>query len=140
MQGETLLEMQRSVLTGEDLSSVTQQVLAVLDLVDDWEEDPAGTPDRISELPGGVPEWRKRVATTELYYALAKGASDPSAAHTLYLEAVLTALSAMEERLTITAAFDPGQRLLASIYNRGVWRIKFLKAMSRIILNPHWVA
>ena len=118
--------MQRSVLTGDELSPVTQQVLSVLDLSDMWEQDPSATPGRIVEMPGALPEWHKRVASTELYHALAKRASSPSQAHTLYLEAVLRARAAMAERLTIAAAFDPGQRLLAGIYNRGLARVLVL--------------
>ena len=93
---------------------------------DEWEENPSEIPGRISEMPGDLPEWRKRVASTELYYALAKRASSPSQAHALYLEAVLRARAAMAERLTIAAAFDPGQRLLAGIYNRGLARVMVL--------------
>jgi hypothetical protein len=126
LQGETMQKAQQSILSGDKLSPTTEQVLNVLDLVDIWERDPRSTPDRIAAIPGGRPDWVKRVARAELFYALARNAADPREAQALYLEAVLTAAWAIRDQANLTAAFDPRHHLLAAIYNRGLARFLVL--------------
>ena len=120
LEGETLLETQRSILTGDELSPTTEQVLNVLDLAGHWGRDPRSTPEVILSTPGGWPDWVKRVACAELYYALARSDPDARAAQGYYLEAVVTAMSALREQVILSAAFDPRHHLLAAIYNRGL--------------------
>ncbi|MEO0649369.1 MAG: alpha/beta fold hydrolase [Planctomycetota bacterium] len=125
-QGEVLRELQRSIVTDDEVSALTQQVLDVHDLAESWERRPSETPEALLEVTSVVPIGRRRTALAELYFALGKSAKRPADALPLYVESVLTAREQILESNSDIAAFDPEQQLLAVLYNWGLSRVAVL--------------
>ncbi len=112
------LELARSILTGDEPSSRSRQLLDRLALEDTWDDAPADALEAIRSGLGGPDEPERLLGLAELSFALA----DRSRDSLWYRAAALAAYAYLfpEEGHAPPNAFDPGLRLAAELHNRGL--------------------
>jgi pimeloyl-ACP methyl ester carboxylesterase len=114
-------QLQRSILTSDMLSATTRNVLFQHDLVERWDDDPAGTIAALHEVVARGDARRNDVfALAELSFAYAEDRNDPAYHRAAAVYAWLFFFPTNDR--TPLDFLDSRTRVAADLYNRGVAR------------------